>query len=191
MGCFPLHRLSRSAVLGAAELQEPVVDAELLGLLDQDGGHQLLGLDDEGLLEVCKMLEYPVFGTYHNDYEEDGYRPKYKRGAHPEMEWVAKAHPHALVGYDLCCRVKEYLKETGNEHESICTLLLKRGSKHVGRANVFYSHVQAVPVRRTLEYMRKGMEAHKAELPASTTKVFYWLDYTTLKQCQSDFLIRV
>ena len=172
-------------------MKEPVFDQELLGLLDQDGGHQLLGLDDEGLVEVCKMLRYPVYGTYENDYEEDGYRPKYNRDTHPEMEWVTKAHGGALVGYDLCCGVKEYLKATGNEHESICTLLLKRGSKHVGRANVFYSHVQAVPVRRTLECMREGMEAHKAELSTGTTKVFHWLDYTTLKQCQSDFQMPV
>ena len=205
MGCFPCT--GSPVAPGAAELQEPVVDPELLGLLDQDGGHQLLGLDEEGLLAVCKMLGYPVFGE-----EVDGYKSKYQRRHHPEMEWVTKAYGRwPWLGYDLCCRIKQHLKETGNELESICTLLLKGPvtytwqdglagkehtvtvdlSKHVNRANVFYSHPQAVTVRRTLECMREGMEAHRAALPAGTTKVFYWLDYTTLKQCQRDFQMPV
>ena len=206
MGCFPCTG-SPVAPEPVAEVQEPVVDPELLALLDQDGGHQLLGLDEEGLLAVCKMLGYPVFGE---EIGEDGYRSTYYRGDHPEMEWVTKAYGRAYLGYDLCCRIKQHLKETGNELESICTLLLKgpitytwyepEGKahtvtvdlrKHVGRANVFYSHPQAVTVRRTLECMREGMDAHRAAMPAGTTKVFYWLDYTTLKQCQRDFQMPV
>ena len=170
MGCFPCT--GSPVAPGAAELQEAAVDPELLALLDVDGGHQLLGIDDEGLVEVCKMLEYPVFGE-----KEDGYQSEYRRWKHPEMKWVTEACGDGLVGYDLCCRIKEYLKKTGNEHESICTLLLKGPitrtwrdtnfkvhtetvdlRKHIGRANGFDSHVQAVAVRRTLECMR---EVHK------------------------------
>ena len=186
MGCFPFT--GSPVAPDPAELHELAVDPELLALLDVDGGHQLLGIDDEGLVEVCKMLEYPVFGR-----EEDGYQSTYDRDDHPEMEWVTKACGDGLVGYDLCCRIKEYLKKTGNEHESICTLLLKgpitrtwRDStykhtetvdlrKHIGRANGFDSHAQAVAVRRTLECMREGTELYKDKLPAGTTKVFFWL----------------
>ena len=107
MGCFPCT--GSPVAPGAAELQEPPVDPELLALLDVDGGHQLLGIDDEGLVEVCKMLEYPVFGE-----KEDGYQSAYRRYQYPEMEWVTNACGDGLVGYDLCCRIKEYLKETGN-----------------------------------------------------------------------------
>ena len=207
MGCFPCT--GSPVAPGAAELQER---AELLALLDQDGGHQLLGLDEEGLLEVCKMLGYPVYGDAMGTI--DGYQGKYHREFHPEMKWVTEAYGFAYLGYDLCCRIKQYLKETGNELESICTLLLKGPvtytwtdpnqaakkrhkqktvdlRKHVGRANVFYSHPQAVTVRRTVECLREGMEAHRAALPAGTTKIFFWLDYTTLKQCQRDFQMPV
>jgi len=123
------------------------------------------------------MLGFEVFGE-----EIDGYKAKTYR--HWDLEWVTKAYGYGSdLGYDLCSRIKEHLKGpieclngqrvevTGNELESICTLLLKGPitytwqepgegvklagksleggkkhtvtvdlSKHVGRANVFYSH---------------------------------------------------
>ena len=47
-------------------------------------------------------------------------------------------------------------------------MLLKRGSKNVGRANVFYSHTQAVVIWDTIKRMREGIEAHKAQLPQAS-----------------------
>jgi len=67
-------------------------------------------------------------------------------------------------------------------------VLLERGSKNVGRANVFYSHIQGVHLPETIKRMREGIAAHKDQLPgADESELFFWLDYTTLKQCQQDF----
>ena len=35
--------------------------------------------------------------------------------------------------------------------------------------------------------MRKGRNAHSSELPEDDAKVFFWLDYVVLRQCQNDF----
>ena len=55
-----------------------------------------------------------------------------------------------------------------HENESICQVLLKRGSKNVRPANLFYSHTQAVLLEDTIKRMREGIEAHKAQLPQAT-----------------------
>jgi len=47
-------------------------------------------------------------------------------------------------------------------------VLLKRGSKNVGRANLFYSHTQGVELKETIKRMREGIGAHKAQLPQPT-----------------------
>ena len=49
-------------------------------------------------------------------------------------------------------------------------MLLKRGSKNVRRANVFYSHTQGVWLPHTIQRMREGVAAHKAQLPQASKK---------------------
>ena len=93
------------------------------------------------------------------------------------MAWLDKAYPgtHHL-GYEFCCAIKTWLKANGHENESICQVLLKRGSKNVRPANVFYSHTQAVVIWDTIERMRAGIEAHKAQLPSTDeSQLFFWL----------------
>jgi len=71
-------------------------------------------------------------------------------------------------------------------------------TKHVGPADVFYSHVQLKPVCRTLKCIEKGIETYDAELKAFYQKKEggdtareagprFWLDYFNLRQCQNDF----
>ena len=95
------------------------------------------------------------------------------------MAWADEAYPKIFskfLGYDFCCAIKAWLKANGHENKSICQVLLKRGSKNVRRANVFYSHTQAVLLEDTIKRMREGIEAHKAQLPSTDeSQLFFWL----------------
>jgi len=158
--------------------------AKLADLTHPDAEHLLLGINLAGLREACELVGFPF--SFGND-AWGPYTYKYKRKDHPEMAWVDKAYPKdwtGYLGYDFCCAIKTWLKANGHENESICQVLLKRGSKNVRRANVFYSHTQGVFIDLTIQRMREGIEAHKAQLPSTDeSQLFFWLDYTTLKQC--------
>ena len=143
---------------------------KLADLQHPDAEHLLLGINLEGLREACELVGFP-----YNCYDKDGIRQDaweltYNRCDHPKMAWVGKAYPRKAdnLGYDFCCAVKTWLKANGHENESICQVLLKRGSKNVRRANVFYSHTQSVSLPRTIMRMREGIAAHKEQLPQAS-----------------------
>ena len=177
----------------------PRAKEKLADLKHPDAKHLLLGINLEGLREACELVGFP-FRCYKDGWRDDAWAPsgyctnyKYKRENHPEMAWLDEAYPDSgedswFLGYDFCCAVKTWLKANGHENESICQVLLKRGSKNVRPANVFYSHIQGVWLPETIKRMREGIEAHKAALPSTDeSQLFFWLDYTTLKQCVHDF----
>jgi tetratricopeptide (TPR) repeat protein len=63
-----------------------------------------------------------------------------------------------LNGYDVCQHVKEYLQKIGKLHQSLLEVImegkvevLKCLRKHVGLADAFFSHVQALPIATMLE----------------------------------------
>jgi len=196
MRCFPFWAILSGSKKRrvAADPARPAAGAVELGPTDEapelpDSDHLTLGLNLEGLREACELVGFP-YNIYKDGYRRDAWLPyKYKRKDHPEMSWLDEAYPgsHSL-GYDFCCAVKAWLKANGHENKSICQVLLERGSKNVGRANVFYSHIQGVRLPETIKRMREGIAAHKDKLPgADESELFFWLDYTTLKQCQNDF----
>ena len=168
------------------------VPEKLADLTHPDAEHLLLGINLEGLREACELVGFPYM-CYKDGFRNDAWKTTYQRKDHPEMAWLDEAYPNpndfsGMLGYDFCCAVKAWLKANGHENESICQVLLKRGSKNVGRANVFYSHIQGVQLPYTIQRMREGIAAHKDKLPAADeSQLFFWLDYTTLKQCQQDF----
>ena len=144
----------------------------LADLQTPEAEHLLLGINLEGLREACELVGFPF------DFVNDAWRPyKYKREDHPEMAWLDEAYPDSwCLGYDFCCAIKAWLKANGHENESICQVLQKRGSKNVGRANVFYSHIQGVYLPDTIRRMREGIEAHKDKLPSTDeSQLFFWL----------------
>jgi len=194
MGCFPFWAIlsvSKKRRV-AADPARPAAGAVELGPQDEelpDSDHLTLGLNLDGLREACELVGFP-YRCYKDGMKDDAWGPyKYQRKDHPEMSWLDEAYPDsAFLGYDFCCAVKAWLKANGHENKSICQVLLERGSKNVGRANVFYSHIQGVWLPETIKRMREGIAAHKAKLPgADESELFFWLDYTTLKQCQNDF----
>ena len=151
-------------------------DEKLADLQAPDAKHLMLGINLEGLREACELVGFP-YHYYKDGYKVDAWAPdtyyKYDRKDHPEMSWLDEAYPcryrwYKYLGYDFCCAVKTWLKANGHENESICQVLLKRGSKNVGRANVFYSHIQGVELKDTIKRMREGIEAHKDKLPQAT-----------------------
>ena len=132
----------------------------------------MLGINLEGLREACELVGFP-YRCYKDGMRNDAWKKfgeyAYKREDHPEMAWADKAYPGTgFLGYDFCCAIKVWLKANGHENESICQVLLKRGSKNVRRANLFYSHTQGVYLKETIKRMREGIEAHKAQLPQAT-----------------------
>ena len=150
----------------------PTVEPKLADLQHPDAEHLLLGINLEGLREACELVGFP-FKYGHDAWEysffPNGEPSKYKRKDHAEMAWLDKAYPRSwCLGYDFCCAVKVWLKANGHENESVCQVLLKRGSKNVRPANLFYSHTQGVELYRTIKRMREGIEAHKSQLPQAT-----------------------
>jgi len=157
---------------------------KLADLQHPDAEHLLLGINLEGLREACELVGFPF------DLFNDHWKHTYNREDHPEMAWLDEAYPgvRKYLGYDFCCAIKTWLKANGHENESLCQVLLKRGSKNVHRANVFYSHTQGVQLKETIGRMREGIAAHRVKLPSTDeSQLFFWLDYTTLKQCVHDF----
>jgi len=147
---------------------------KLADLQHPDAAHLLLGINLEGLREACELVGFPFdFGkdAWVTGVMRIGY--KYTRYIHPEMAWLDEAYPTKddfmkYLGYDFCCAVKTWLKANGHENESICQVLLKRGSKNVRPANLFYSHTQGVYLPHTIERMREGIAAHRDKLPQPT-----------------------
>jgi len=145
---------------------------KLADLQHPDAKHLLLGLNLEGLREACELVGFPYM-QYKGGYRDDAWEITYNRKDHPEMAWLDEAYSifsgHLRnLGYDFCCAVKTWLKANGHENESICQVLLKRGSKNVRPANLFYSHTQGVDIRETIRRMREGIEAHRDKLPQAT-----------------------
>ena len=153
------------------------VPEKLADLQHPDAEHLTLGINLKGLREACELVGFPY------EYGKDAWGPydyTYKRDDHPEMAWLGEAYPssnhYKFLGYDFCCAIKAWLKANGHEHESICQVLQKRGSKNVRRANVFYSHIQGVDIWETIRLMRDGIAAHKAQLPSTDeSQLFFWL----------------
>ena len=193
MGCWTFWVIlfnSKKRKKVAADPARPAAGAIELGPKDDgelpDSDHLTLGLNLEGLREACELVGFPYLqykDGWRNDAWDtgDGYTYKYKRSDHPEMKWLYEAYPNSTylggcLGYDFCCAVKAWLKANGHENKSICQVLLERGSKNVGRANVFYSHIQGVKIMETIQRMREGIEAHKAQLPSTDeSQLFFWL----------------
>jgi len=153
---------------------------KLADLQHPDAKHLLLGINLEGLREACELVGFP-FMCYKDAWRitRDAWKITYQREDHPEMAWLDLAYPgqrisstyhifEKYLGYDFCCAVKTWLKANGHENESICQVLLKRGSKNVRPANVFYSHTQGVELKETIKRMREGIELHKAQLPQAS-----------------------
>jgi len=174
----PAPHASAPAVGTSATVQE-----KLANLQHPDAEHLQLGINLEGLREACELVGFP-YTCYKDGLREDAWAGAvldsgygnvytYMREDHPEMAWVDEAYPRDLyksLGYDFCCAIKVWLKANGHENKSICQVLLERGSKNVGRANVFYSHTQGVWLRETIKRMREAIETHKAQLPQASEK---------------------
>ena len=148
---------------------------KLADLQAPDAKHLMLGINLEGLREACALVGFP-YESLNDPWIT------YRRKDHPNMVWVDKAYPEFsltnsnFLGYDFCQAVRAWLKANGHENKSICQVLLERGSKNVGPANVFYSHAQAVFIGHTVQRMREGIKAHKAALPSTDeSQLFFWL----------------
>ena len=203
------HRLVSSAIPGGDELQggPGTSTPRPFGSLDEwraaGADHLRLGITLQGIRKWCRLAGFPIIGRS-NEPGGDEYSCAYERA---EGSWIEQVFgdPHIVanaewrdgnyVGYDVCEHAKAWLHANGkftDKHDmptqSICEVLLSRGWEEVRLANVFYSHIQGKWLRRTLGCMEVGCRAYRSELGAETDEdVVFWLDYFTLRQCQSDF----
>jgi len=168
-----MQTIERAGAEAAPPTSAPAAPAQekLADLQHPDAEHLMLGVNLAGLREACELVGFPYF-CYKDDMKHDAWETTYERKDHPEMAWLDEAYPHRRnLGYDFCCdAIKAWLKANGHENESICQVLLKRGSKNVRRANLFYSHIQGVELWMTIERMRDGIKTHKAQLPQASKK---------------------
>jgi hypothetical protein len=98
---------------------------------------------------------------------------------------------NGMTGYDLCSVVRKWLEENGHESRSVCEVILtdnefKEIRRCVSKATVFYSHIQSLDPLVTFGEMQQSQESFAVQLPL-TGEQFFWLDYTSLRQCQNDF----
>jgi hypothetical protein len=108
--------------------------------------------------------------------------------------WISEAYPGVLTGYDVCACIRLWLFQENAEEESVCEVLKERGYTDgeghpaVGRAGLFLSHTQAEHPAKTCEFLANAQgRLYSTDVEASSRVI--WLDYSSLRQCRSDFKI--
>jgi hypothetical protein len=86
------------------------------------------------------------------------------------------------TGYDLNEATKSAHQSSGAKYLSHCEVLLRERSPEVGEADVFFSHIQKVPLEITIQSLSEAVRMHP-ELNESTK---FFIDYCSIRQCQSN-----
>ena len=146
--------------------------------------HLLLGISKEGMRSFCERIGFPILGSHNEQYAgNDDYRGTYVRDELADG-WITAAFGpqdraakgENLTGYDLGAAIRSWLAQTGNEHRSVCEVLLAEGAasgapavdfvldprlqKHVRLGpTVFYSHMQSKPLWQTFMCMGRATES--------------------------------
>jgi hypothetical protein len=155
--------------------------------------HLCLGITREGLVQFLQRLHfYDLLSAEQGDPSQPTNLSSYGRYdatyERPEaLSWVTESfgpfNPHAnpflgeehhCTGYDLCWVIRRWLADRGQEHLLVNEVLLAEGSPHVGKADVFWSHMQQKGVDSTLRCMHNACRDHAAQLPATPR---FWLEY--------------
>ena len=209
MGCvngkLPLAETEKRA---AAETV-PLPSADALAA----DSHLRLGITTEGINYMLDRLDFyswgdgdsatawnPFAGKYNEAYERraDVQWIDEKLGPLREKDGDKLTHRYlvpeegelvpGVTGYDLGSQIRHWLRKEGKDHLSVCEVLAAENSAFVGHANVFYSHMQSPGIGITLFCMNDVFLMHGSKLPDPNER-FIWLDYFSLRQCQSDFNI--
>eukprot|EP00929_Paragymnodinium_shiwhaense_P059104 TRINITY_DN29584_c0_g1_i1.p2 TRINITY_DN29584_c0_g1~~TRINITY_DN29584_c0_g1_i1.p2 ORF type:complete len:163 (+),score=13.70 TRINITY_DN29584_c0_g1_i1:329-817(+) len=129
--------------------------------------HLRLGISSYGVEQALERIgfRYDFFkeeGVWSMTDQDCAFENTYER---PEsMQWLTelvgpfKIIPDSAIsratttgtGYDVAACVRQFLKNTDNEAISMCEVMQGEGSHEVGRADVFFSHVQQLHVARAL-----------------------------------------
>ena len=167
-----------------------------------DDGHLQLGitlrgihdfierLEDERDLDDLSFCRPPELQQWVRTEIEQWYEGQAVGGE--EHPWDANRGLHIgsrsgyplMTGYDFAEKVKVWLRRNSQESKSVCEVLSNEGSREVGRANCFYSHVQMPSIGQTLDSMEDGSRAFSKDIDSP---MYFWLDYLTLRQCADTF----
>ena len=146
--------------------------------------HLLLGISKDGMRSFCERIGFPILGSHNEQYAgNDDYHGTYVRDELADG-WITAAFGpqdraakgENLTGYDLGAAIRSWLAQTGNEHRSVCEVLLAEGAatgapavdfvlddppqQHVRRGpTVFYSHMQSKPLWQTFMCMARATES--------------------------------
>jgi tetratricopeptide (TPR) repeat protein len=119
------------------------------------GNHFTLGITLFGFIQ---LLSITLWDTYERD--ESNFM-----GANGN--W----NTGPLNGYDVCQHVKEYLQKIGKLHQSLLEVImegkvgaLKCLQEHVGLADAFFSHMQALPIATMLKTLEDAGTRFSKEL---------------------------
>lgn len=169
--------------------------------------HLRLGMTRQAMIAFVKeRLLFPE--TYRRDEEKLGW---VTRAFGPvdytpiKVDWRGVDRARNLTGYDLAEAIRAWLPTIGADSLSVCEVLAAEGweydaveyngagkevvrrAKGVGKANVFFSHMQR-PCAVSVAF-RNLWSAHNtfdSVLPAEED-TYFWVDYFVLRQCQRDF----
>ena len=162
--------------------------------------HLLLGITQVGLEKWLRMVGFPYAvpamsfdGEVKVQPRECGYEGSYTRSE--RVAWIDEVYGNPLLCYDACDRMRSWVTEIGHTDRSACEILLQTEefAGEVGPANAFFSHWQG----KSVGYVVGSLEMAHARygegswfgnrMPSGRT--YFWLDLTTLRQCQSDFSV--
>ena len=173
-----------------------------------NGEHLRLGMPRRAMMQFVKdRLKFPE--RYHRDEQKLGWVTKAFGPvdyAPTKIDYRGVDRARNLTGYDLAEAIRAWLLSKGAEALSVCEVLAaegweydeagyngpgtevgRRAKKGVGKANVFYSHMQKpCAVSVAFHNMWSVLNSFEGVLPAEAD-TYFWVDYFVLRQCQRDF----
>eukprot|EP00929_Paragymnodinium_shiwhaense_P102633 TRINITY_DN65843_c0_g1_i1.p1 TRINITY_DN65843_c0_g1~~TRINITY_DN65843_c0_g1_i1.p1 ORF type:complete len:287 (-),score=16.46 TRINITY_DN65843_c0_g1_i1:82-864(-) len=114
-------------------------------------------------------MKFPAAAGDVSDYSRD----------EEKLAWVTTLYGERLTGYDFATAIRKEWKDHGLQAFSVCEVL--RGCDGVGLADVFLSHLQLESLQSTLDSMDGYLFGPDPNI------VRFFVDYVSLRQCQSDF----
>jgi hypothetical protein len=115
--------------------------------------HYTLGISERGITDFLRRIGW-------EGYERDG-----TAAAATEYEGCTRRSQQQRVdGLDLSQVFESFLRESGNEHLSICELLWNEACEDVGPADAFLSHVESISTADTLYCMQQAPRQYPSEL---------------------------
>lgn len=191
-----------------------------------DGRHLRLGMHPMGIIKVVMRIGFARETDVKMQHSEYWYRLLYTTGLSRDPNtatWADAAYGplqvaacgsedtehggyYNMTGYDLVDSLRSWLKAESYEGHSMCEVVLiddrfKDLRKYVGKATVFWSHLQVEGFfghSPLVGFRTEGVRSYNSTCyylwlhfhGAPPEDSYVWMDYFCLRQCQSDFKVQ-